>query len=155
MDALLTTQFWITTIIGSVLSLTISAAFPRVAMMMSSALKNSRATIRVWYYRRVKKKLIRIKTEVKNQTAANRTVAASAVALLLFILSITTYPLIVILALAIMPSIKEHLFWSMMALAIHIYVFEIAWIVNSKFLDDLVAYQARQDQRRRGSSQSK
>ncbi|MEJ8317899.1 hypothetical protein [Pseudomonas oryzihabitans] len=148
MEILLSAQFWITTVIGAILSLFINAAFPRFAMMMSSALRNSRAVIRVWYYRRVKKKLIRIKAESENQTAANRTVATNAVALLLFILAISTYPFIVILAITIMPSMKDHLFWWMIGLSTHIYIFELSWVINSRFLDDLISYQARKQRRR-------
>lgn len=147
MEVLLTLEFWLVTTIGGFISFALGKIYPKLVAAIQSVLRHSKSSARLWYYRRVKRKLLRIQEANRDELIAHRDVALSSAYHQLFIAAIAAFPFMVISALVLMPDLIGQVFWAMMICSVPIYAFELVWLSKSKFLDDLIRYRKRAQDR--------
>lgn len=78
MESLLSQDIWVAAILGSIVTATLNSIYRRLSAIMVLAKHHSRQRIRVWYYKRVKRKLLRIQEAHCDPLVAQRELSRCA-----------------------------------------------------------------------------
>lgn len=154
MESLLSQDIWVAAILGSIVTATLNSIYRRLSAIMVLAKHHSRQRIRVWYYKRVKRKLLRIQEAHCDPLVAQRELSRCATYHALFLASIALFPCVLISVLVAFPEVKAAITETMAICSIPIFAFEIPWVVKSKFLDDLTKYRKRKRERQTRGQQN-
>lgn len=140
MDTIVSLEVVVAAVVGSIAIATLNLACRHFSARMQRAKFHSVKWIRVWYFRRVKKRLLRIQDACEDALVAQRKLSRCATCHLLFLVAIILFPCLVMSAAYVMPEAQASLIPTMVVCSILIFAFEIPWVAKSKFLDDLTKY---------------
>lgn len=152
MESIISLDIVVAAVVGSIATATLNLAYRRFSTLMQYAKFHSVNWVRIWYLRRVKKRLLRIQEACGDALVAQRELSRCATYHLLFLAAIVLFPCLVMSAAYAMPEARASLIPTMVVCSLPVFAFEIPWVAKSKFLDDLTQYRRRKRTRRKSSS---
>lgn len=147
LDAVFSSEIWIAAAVGSISTAALNWGYRRISSLMQRAKSHSVKWIRVWYFRRVKRRLLMIQVACEDAIVAQRELSRCATYHTLFLASIVLFPCAVLAAAYAFPEARKDIVTTMIVCSVPIYAFEIPWMGKSKFLDDLTGYRKRKRDR--------